>query len=188
MKFGIARRPYPGEAISGDACFVQEYDGKTLIGVVDGLGHSQGAALVAQKAIHYLEEHYREGLAKTMRGCHETLRGTRGVVMGLALVDPERSTLTYAGVGNICIRVVGAESISLVSANGIVGDVLPGIREEKVAYTPGDLVIMHSDGVSVKFNLDDYLGLVRKEPQLIADTICRDFGREYDDAIIVVAR
>ncbi len=188
IKIGIAARPYPGETVSGDACFVGEYEDRTLIGVVDGLGHGQGAALVAQKAIHHLEEHYRDGLVEIIQGCHETLRGTRGVVMGLALVDPQRSILTYAGVGNICIRVVGAKSVSLISANGIVGDVLPKIREEKVTYSPGDLVIIHSDGVSARFNLDDYPGLVQKEPQQIADTIARDFAREYDDAIIVVGR
>ena len=188
MKLGIAGRPYPGETVSGDACFAREYDGKTLIGVVDGLGHGPGAALVARRAVDYLEEHYREAPVKIMRGCHQALRGTRGAAVGLALIDPERSTLTYVGIGNIEIRVVGEESRSLPSLYGIVGDNVRKIRAEEVAYHPGDLVIMHSDGVSAKFGLDDYPGLRQKDPQQIAEAIARDYARENDDVLIVVAR
>jgi len=41
MNLGIVGRPYPGETVSGDACFAREYGSKTLIAVVDGLGHGQ---------------------------------------------------------------------------------------------------------------------------------------------------
>lgn len=189
IEFGIVERPCRGETVSGDAFFVRERDGKTLLGVVDGLGHSQGAALVARKAIHYLEVQHREGLMEIIQGCHQALKRTRGVAMALALVDHAVSTLTYAGVGNTCIRVVaGATSISLVSTSGIVGGNLPRLREERTAIRPGDLVIMHSDGVSARFSLADYPGLVRKEPQQIAAAIVQDFARRHDDAVLLVAR
>jgi len=174
--------------VSGDACFIKEYEGQTLIAVVDGLGHGPRAALVAQETVRYLEEHYREGLTKLMLGCHGALMGTRGVVMGLALIDHQRSILTYAGFGNIRIRVVGAGRVSFGSMNGIVGDNVRKVMEEETAFGPGDLVIMYTDGISDKFGLGDYPGLIRKEPQQIADTIFRDYARQNDDALIVVAR
>ena len=188
MKFGIAGRPYPGEMVSGDACFIEAYDNQVLIGVVDGLGHGQGAFWATQQATRYLEAHYREGLTKIIRGCHEALKGTRGVVIGLALIDHERSTLTHAGVGNIQTRVVGVRSVSFGSVPGIVGDNVRKITEEVTAYSPGDLVILSSDGISDRFDLGDYPGLIRKEPQQIADAIFRDYARENDDALIVVVR
>jgi hypothetical protein len=47
---------------------------------------------------------------------------------------------------------------------------------------------MHSDGVSTRFGLDDYPGLRQKDPQQIAEAIARDYARENDDVLIVVAR
>jgi len=188
MKFGIVERPCLGETVSGDAWFVREYDNKTLIAVVDGLGHGQGAAPVAQKAVRYLEEHYREGLTEIIQGCHQALKGTRGVALGLALIDHQRATLTYVGIGNIEIRMVGEKSQSLVSMPGVVGYYVRKIRPEEIAYHPGDLVIMHSDGLSARFSLDDYPSLIRKDPQQIAEAIFRDHARGHDDATIVVMR
>jgi negative regulator of sigma-B (phosphoserine phosphatase) len=188
MEFGIVERPCLGETVSGDACFVRECDGQTLIAVIDGLGHGPGAALVAQKAIGYLEEHHREGLTEIIQGCHGALKGTRGAAMGLALIDHQLATLTYVGIGNVEIRVVGEKSHSLVSMPGIVGYDMRKIRPEEMAYHPGDLVIMHSDGVSAKFSLAQYPGLRQKDPQQIAEAIFRDHARGHDDATIMVVR
>jgi len=151
-------------------------------------GTGRGLPLATQKAIGYLEEHYREAPTEIVRGCHEALRDTRGAALGLALIDPERSTLTYVGIGNIEIPVVGEESHSLPSQYGIVGANVRKIRTEEIAYNPGNLVIMHSDGISAKFSLGDYPGLRQMDPKRIAEVIVRDYAREYDDSLIVVAR
>ncbi len=188
MEFGIVERPCLGETVSGDACFVREYEGQTLIAVVDGLGHGPRAASVARKTTGYLEEHYREELTELIQGCHQALKGTRGIAIGLVRIDHGRATLTYVGIGNVEMRVVGEKSHSLVSMPGIVGYHVRKIRPEETAYHPGDLVIMHSDGVSAKFSLAQYPGLRQKAPQQIAEAIFRDYARGHDDATIVVGR
>ena len=47
---------------------------------------------------------------------------------------------------------------------------------------------MHSDGVKTHWTLEDYPGLVRRHPGLVAGLLFRDFRRERDDATVIVAR
>ncbi len=52
----------------------------------------------------------------------------------------------------------------------------------------GALLVMHSDGISAKWDLASYPGLASRHPSLIAAVLYRDFRRRTDDATIVVAR
>lgn len=109
--------------------------------------------------------------------------------MGIALIDPDRSALRYAGIGNIEIRVKSQSVVRPVSVNGILGYNLRKVREEEFPYSPGDIIILHSDGVSGKFDLNlyppEFLG---QHPQTVAEGIAAEFGRARDDLTIVVAR
>ena len=188
MKFGIVERPLYGNRFCGDACFIKEFGSKILICVVDGLGHGMPAATAAQKAIAYVAENYENGPTEIISGCHQALQGTRGAVMGVALVEPEQSILTYVGVGNIGIRVVAEKNLWPLSTPGIVGGNFGRLKEETVPYHSGDLVIMYSDGISEKFDVFDYPESLHNDPQKLAERIARGFARENDDSIIVVAR
>src|SRR5215213_8398817 len=55
-RVGVWSRPRPGEEVNGDAYFIGEHDGQTLLAVVDGLGHGQGAREAAQAALDTLEQ------------------------------------------------------------------------------------------------------------------------------------
>jgi len=48
--------------------------------------------------------------------------------------------------------------------------------------------VMHSDGVNTRWTADDYPGLVRRHPGLVAGLLYRDFRRERDDTTVIVAR
>jgi hypothetical protein len=50
------------------------------------------------------------------------------------------------------------------------------------------MVLLHSDGLSAKWNLDTYPGLATSHPSLIAGVLFRGYRRERDDACIVVMR
>jgi hypothetical protein len=51
------------------------------------------------------------------------------------------------------------------------------------------VLILHSDGLSARWDLDDYAGLRRRHPALIAGVLFRDHRRLRDDAsVVVVAR
>jgi len=178
-----------GQTVCGDAYFIKEFENKVLIAVIDGLGHGSDAAVAANRAVEYLESHYEKSLTEIIKGCHEELKKTRGAAIGLALIDLDRSVLRYAGVGNIEARVRSRTTIRPVSVNGILGYNLRKVKEEEFPYNPGDLIILHSDGISGKFDFNlfppEFLG---QHPQTIAERIAAEFCRERDDFTIVVAR
>jgi hypothetical protein len=45
---------------------------------------------------------------------------------------------------------------------------------------------MHSDGIAPRWRLDAYPGLMTAHPALVAGVIYRDFGRDRDDATILL--
>jgi len=189
MQFGVVKRALKGQTACGDAYFIKEFTNRVLIGVVDGLGHGPDAAVAAETAVEYIGNNHKKSLTEIIRGCHKELKETRGAVAGLALIDPGRSILRYAGVGNIAIRVQARTRIKPISVNGILGHNLRKVREEEFPYNRGDMIILHSDGISGKFDMKLYPPeFIRRHPQEIAERIAAEFGRESDDLTIVVAR
>ncbi|NQT69469.1 MAG: SpoIIE family protein phosphatase [Desulfobacteraceae bacterium] len=189
MQFGIVNQALKGQNLCGDACFIKEFENKALIAVIDGLGHGPDAAAASNAAVEHIKINYQKSLTEIIKGCHEEMKMTRGAAIGIALIDLESSTLRYAGVGNIEVRVKSRTTIRPISINGILGYNFRKVREEEFPYRQGDMIILHSDGISAKFDLDlyppEFLG---QHPQTIAERIAAEFGRETDDLTIVVAR
>ena len=48
------------------------------------------------------------------------------------------------------------------------------------------MLIMHSDGLSGRWDLDDHPGLRQRHPAVIAAVLYREHGRVRDDATVVV--
>jgi hypothetical protein len=48
--------------------------------------------------------------------------------------------------------------------------------------------VLHSDGLTDKWDLGQYPGLTEHTPVVIAGTLLRDAARRHDDAAILVAR
>jgi hypothetical protein len=61
-------------------------------------------------------------------------------------------------------------------------------QQSEYAVPPGALLIMHSDGVSARWDLSTRPGLINCHPAVIAGTIYRDNGRGRDDATVVVVK
>jgi hypothetical protein len=76
----------------------------------------------------------------------------------------------------------------MVSLPGIAGHQRRAVREFSYPVSPGDLVILHSDGVTDKWRLSDYPGLSAQSPLVIAATLLRDAGIRRDDGTVLVAR
>jgi anti-sigma regulatory factor (Ser/Thr protein kinase) len=95
--------------------------------------------------------------------------------------------VSYAGVGNISGTLISVgKSQGLVSQNGTLG--LHQRRTHQFEYQrePGALLIMHSDGVSARWDLKNRADLLTRHPAIIAAALYRDHGRERDDATVVV--
>lgn len=189
MEFGIVHRPKSGRNISGDAYLIKEEEEATLICLVDGLGSGEAAAEAAQAAIRCVALSNTLPLSDIMAKCHQTLKGTRGAVMALLHVSFAESAIAFVGVGNIGIHVRSTALIKPISRNGIVGYRLPRLQEFTYPYTPGDLFVLHTDGISSRFTLDDALGTEgTQDVQTLANAIAQNFGKENDDVTVLVAR
>lgn len=181
----------PGQKESGDRYLVREFGTRVLTVVVDGIGHGSDAALAAQGVVNLLRSCPEDSVIPLLRMCHDKLRGTRGVVLSMALFDAAEATMTWLGVGNvegILLRhdphvVPGKETLLL--RGGVVGDHLPRLLATIVPVVKGDLLILATDGIRNGFadntNLAD-------EPQRIADRILSQYRRGNDDALVFVAR
>ncbi|HKC63660.1 MAG TPA: SpoIIE family protein phosphatase, partial [Pyrinomonadaceae bacterium] len=189
QRFGVWSRPHPGEEVNGDAYFIRKRNRQTLVAVIDGLGHGAGACEAADCAIDSLDEWMGEPLDELLQSVHMALRATRGAVLGAAIIDEANSRFHYAGVGNVMVRVFGADKIiSPVSTNGTLGARLGQVRVWTYPWTAGATLVMASDGVSASWDIESYPGILRHSPQLLAGILMRDYGRAADDATVLVAR
>jgi negative regulator of sigma-B (phosphoserine phosphatase) len=113
------------------------------------------------------------------------------VVLSLAHFDGDLGTMTWTGVGNIAgvllrpIQAMNSGHVGLRPGRGVVGRLLPALRSDVVPVTPGDTLVLASDGINPQFVLDlEYPDSL----QVAADRILADFGSATDDALVVIAR
>lgn len=125
---------------------------------------------------------------------HAALRPTRGAAVAVAHVDLRTGQLRFAGTGNVAASLLAgspvgdARSRSLVSHNGIVGHQMRPPQEFAHGWEDDTLLVLASDGLRPQWRLEDYPGLTRRHPALVAGTLWRDHTRGRDDATLVVVR
>jgi hypothetical protein len=120
---------------------------------------------------------------------HRALAPTRGAALAVARIDAEAHVVRFVGVGNISGALVNnGDARRMVSHNGTAGHIAPRIREFTYPFADDPVVILHSDGLSAKWDLSDYPGLATSHPSLSAGVLFRDHRRERDDATIAVMR
>ena len=189
MEIGAIDRPKPGQEVCGDSWGVEFRPDRALFFLADGLGHGPDAGIASQEAVRAFRKQAARAPKEIMEAVHAALHGTRGVAAGLAEIDFEKQQVRFAGIGNIAGTIyTPAQAQSMVSHNGIVGHQVRKVQEFFYPWTPQSLVILHSDGMSQRWQLDRYSGLTVRHPALIAGVLYRDFQRRNDDATILVGR
>jgi serine phosphatase RsbU (regulator of sigma subunit) len=183
-----AVRPCKGETVSGDAWHVDHHGSRWRVALVDGLGHGPDAAAAASAAVAYLSAHPDLDAGDALRGCHAAPRGTRGAAIAVAEIDPDAGRLTYAGVGNVEARLWSdGQGRRPVSFRGIVGVTMPSVRVFELALGQDWLLLMHTDGVSTRADVESLPELARRDASRLAAEVLERWGRERDDATVVVA-
>jgi phosphoserine phosphatase RsbX len=176
---------------SGDVCVVAFFPDGVLVATIDGLGHGVEAALAAKAAAQVLETYAGEPVLTLVRRCHDSIRGTRGVVMSLASLDTRDASITWTGVGNVegvLLRagaVAGGRDEAIPLRGGVVGYQLPPLKAGTAHVSVGDILIMATDGIRSGFTA----GVNRRgRTQEIAESILETHARGSDDALVVVVR
>lgn len=189
FEIGFVSEPLAGEDECGDGWAARPFrDGLRLM-VVDGLGHGVLAADAAREAERIFQQSQHESLTMILQDTNLALRKTRGAAFGLAQIDVDRGLLRFVGVGNIATSVVApGVSRSLASHNGILGQNMERVQEFTIPWNDTSLLVMHSDGLAGRWDLERYPGIWSKHPAVIAALLHRDFCRGRDDVTVVVAK
>ena len=185
MRYGAVSVAVEGEIDCGDAWHIVSDAEGTAVIVVDGLGHGTFAAEAARVAVDAFADSPFSAPGEFMTRAHGLMSKTRGGAAACAVI--RGSQVVYAGVGNISGYLVSpGRSQGMVSHNGTLGMSQRRMQQFEYRLEPGSLVVMHSDGVSTRWDLRNRSDLMNCHPAIIAGVLYRDFSRERDDMTVVV--
>ena len=189
LSVGACTRSRNGETVNGDAYFVHSRGPRTLVGVIDGIGHGPAAHAAAQAALDFLRGRADGPLPALFTGVARRCRTTRGVVMALARVDESRRRLRFASVGNIEGRTEpGGPSRRFVVRRGILGGRAPAPVVSEHPWSATGVLVLHSDGLSSRWRWEKFAGLWGRPADDIARGLLRELADGTDDATVVVVR
>ena len=175
--------PMPGEIQNGDAVVVRHsVTGTCIMAVIDGLGHGPEAAAASRAAVEVLNLlSFDANVLDTMQELHQALRGTRGAAATVCIIKDFQ--LEICAVGNVALMCTNC-TIPLVLSAGVLGHQVSKFRVGTCRISNRARVALLSDGVSVRFRLEDYKHL---EPADACREIMDRYRRKEDDATVLVA-
>ena len=191
VEYGVAKYVLPGQGESGGHHLVCCNQRGVLIAVIDGIGHGEEAANASKTAGALLKSLADEPIISLVERCHEKLRGTRGIVLSLAFIEPEHGMMTWLGVGNVqgvlmrCNAKRGNGKESLLLRGGVVGSQLPTLQATVLQIERGDTLFFATDGVRNDFS--ESLS-AKENPQRAADRILEQYRSGNDDALVLITR
>ena len=186
VDYFVAEKPL--ESVNGDAGFISVDEEQLFVGIVDGAGHGPEAHSIAQASRDFLEKNKDVELPDLMNGLHDNLRGTRGAVAIIGKLYHETSQFHYVGIGNIVLRKFGNTSERAVTQDGVIGYQIRTPKEKFMQISGGDVLVMHTDGLTGYFDVSDYPEILRDNAKMIANNLIEKFGKNNDDATCVVIR
>lgn len=179
-------RAMTGQSVCGDALAVRSDDGVITAMLADGLGHGPLAAKASREAVRAFLAAPAGPPARFLGTVHRALSGTRGAAVSVA--QPDGDQVRISGLGNVSAFQCrpGGRSRGLVSYPGIAGSGTQSVRETTYPAERPGMLVLHSDGLTDRMDLDRYPGLLSRTPLVVAGVLLRDFGTRRDDAGILV--
>lgn len=180
----------PGETLCGDGAFYEIKNNRLKLMLGDGLGHGPDAHAAVQKAIGAFRQCDEENPVEILRFIHKEVKKTRGLVASAASYSFKEKKWQLCGIGNISTRTQNYLSgKTYIAYNGIVGLNIPNsMKEQEIPLERNQLIIMCSDGIKTRWELQKYIGIFRYDLSVLAAAIYKDFGRQTDDMSILVCR
>lgn len=178
-----------GETQCGDAWSLDLSPSRSIYIVADGLGHGPLAAEASREAVRVFEQAPHLSPVRILTDAHQALAKTRGAAVSIAEILHDQGVINYAGVGNVTGVIYDqGKTRSMVSMNGTLGHSLGRIQHFSYPWAKTSALIMHSDGLMTRWNLDQYPGLPARHASLLAGVLYRDFCRKRDDVTVLVSR
>ncbi|WP_207848605.1 MULTISPECIES: ATP-binding protein [Pseudomonas] len=187
LAYGVSQHSLHNDPACGDVWHLAYHNGDISAMIIDGLGHGEDAERAARAGEDAFARAPFSAPTLLMEDLHRDMIGTRGGAVAFAQFRADRASLTFAGVGNIGASLIaGGKSRGLASHPGIVGGQYRKAQPFDYAHVNGHLLIMYSDGLQSRWNLQDYPGLAHRHPAVIASVLHRDFCRGRDDVTVLV--
>jgi anti-sigma regulatory factor (Ser/Thr protein kinase) len=186
-RVGISQHALHDDPACGDVWHLA-FDGARISAlVIDGLGHGEEAERAARAGESVFARSPFTSPLLLLEDIHRAMIGTRGGALAIAQFDGNGNALRFVGIGNIGGSLIAPDkSRGLASHPGIVGGQYRKAQPFDYAQVNGQLLIMYSDGLQSRWNLQDYPGLVHRHPAVIAAILHRDFCRGRDDVTVLV--
>ena len=190
-EIGVLGRACEGERVSGDdAVFVRE-GAHVVLAIADGLGHGPDAREASRRAVDVVVAQADDSLTGMLATADQALQGTRGAAMTIVRMDERAGTFLHAAVGNVAMnrqRHDGSDSFGGTAF--VLGERRarrPRILEEGGPLAATEMIILFSDGLRTRARVEDRPDLFGRHPILVAHHLLQTFGREGDDATVIVA-
>ena len=177
------------EELSGDNVIYQQHNNLSLIAVIDATGHGKAAHLISQQMGRFIEActDWSDPAAMIVE-LHQALSPCIGAAVGIAVIDCIEHVIRFSGVGNISGYILGVEDRSFTFSDGCVGHKMRKAKTEIKPIVPGDVIVLHSDGIQSRFYTQyDNDCKLQSAPQIV-DYIFNNFEKEHDDASCIVYR
>jgi hypothetical protein len=123
-----------------------------------------------------------------MHRLHSELKGTIGAAAGLCVVDRVTRDVRYIGVGNTVLRTFGSQATRLISTDGIIGGHFRTPAVQTARLNESGTILLYTDGVSDRFEVEQYPQVIYHSASAIARKIVDRFGKPYDDATCMAMR
>jgi anti-sigma regulatory factor (Ser/Thr protein kinase) len=180
-------RPITGETECGDVFGAAETDVGVTGVLCDGLGHGPLAASAAREAVAAVLEDPPGEPALLLERAHRRMAHTRGGAVGVVQVTDQ--VIRFAGLGNVAaVILAGGTRRSMVSVPGIAGHQARAIRQFEYTAPSGAAVVLHSDGLSGRWDPAALPGLHARDPLVVAATLLAQAGTRRDDAGVLVLK
>jgi hypothetical protein len=181
-------RPCLGERVSGDTVVIEHREDILFLAIVDALGHGPEANAVANRAERFLRNGWSSDILDTLQRLHSELKGTIGAAAGLCLVDSVSRDVRYTGIGNTVLRTFGSQATRLISTDGIIGSRFRTPALQAAPLNESGIMLLYTDGVSDRFDVEQYPQMRYHSASAIAHKIVASFGKPYDDATCLAMR
>jgi anti-sigma regulatory factor (Ser/Thr protein kinase) len=180
-------RPITGETECGDVFGAAETEAGVTGVLCDGLGHGPLAATAAAQGVAAVLEEPQSEPAALVERAHRRMTSTRGGAIGVVRVAD--GVIWFAGLGNIA-AVILAEGTrkGMLSVPGIAGHQARTIRQFEYTAPPGAAIVLHSDGISNRWEPGALPGLNARDPLVVGAALLAEAGTHRDDAGVLVLK
>lgn len=185
VQIGVASRALPGETECGDVASVVREGARSLIALADGVGHGPEAAAAARATLASITADPWRPLEEILTRCHRDVATTRGAALTVLRIDAARAEMEHAGIGNVEIAGSTREPLRWAAVPGIVGVRVRKVVVARQRLHPGDLLVLHTDGVSRRLDLGRAYD---RDAATLASELLQTYGSPRDDAACVVVR